>query len=355
MLAVIATIGLVSSFHVGAQALSQLADTKPSVALSKANEILEQNPNDEEGLFFRARALKNLGKANQAKEIYQLLIERWPANPEPYVNLAAIYSSEGDIQKAQNTLIEGINAHDGYSKLYAGLKEINGQLAAQAYLKALNKEVKDKPINLELAKNMVVSKSVIQEKEVVKEVVKEVPVEVIKEVIKEVPVEVIKEVIKEVPVEVIKEVEVIKIKEVIKEVPVPTKTEVAQVQTNEQASETDVELTLQETIKGWARAWSTKNVPAFTQFYTSDYTPENSSISHRAWLRDRELKISNKKFISVRVDNFSQRSREGGDVIDVIFTQAYRSNTVSDTIKKRLSFVQEAGEWKISAERVIGR
>jgi len=50
---------------------------------------------------------------------------------------------------------------------------------------------------------------------IVKEVVKEVPVEVIKEVIKEVPKEVIKEVIKEVPKEVIKEVP----KEVIKEVP----------------------------------------------------------------------------------------------------------------------------------------
>ena len=83
-----------------------------------------------------------------------------------------------------------------------------------------------------------VVKEVIKEVpvEVIREVVKEVPVEVIREVPvevevpKEVPVEVVKEVVKEVPVEVVKEVpvEVIKevekpvevIKEVVKEVPV---------------------------------------------------------------------------------------------------------------------------------------
>ncbi len=56
--------------------------------------------------------------------------------------------------------------------------------------------------------------------EVVKVVLKEVPVEVVKEVIrevvKEVPVQVVKEVVREVPVEVVREV----VKEVVKEVPV---------------------------------------------------------------------------------------------------------------------------------------
>ena len=57
-------------------------------------------------------------------------------------------------------------------------------------------------------------------KEVVREVIKEVPVEVIKEVEKEVPVEVIKEVVREIPVEVVKEVVREIPVEVVKEVPV---------------------------------------------------------------------------------------------------------------------------------------
>ena len=64
----------------------------------------------------------------------------------------------------------------------------------------------------------VIEKEVIKEviKEVPVETIKEVPVEIIKEIIKEVPVEVIKEVIKEVPIEVTKEVPVEKKVEPVK-------------------------------------------------------------------------------------------------------------------------------------------
>jgi hypothetical protein len=67
--------------------------------------------------------------------------------------------------------------------------------------------------------SMVKGKETIVEKEVLREIIKEVPVEKIVEVIKEVPVEKIVEVIKEVPVEVKGETQIIT-KEIIKEVPV---------------------------------------------------------------------------------------------------------------------------------------
>ncbi len=82
--------------------------------------------------------------------------------------------------------------------------------------------------DLDTPKGEPVVKEVVKEVpvEIIKEVVKEVPVEVIREVPvevevpKEVPVEVVKEVVKEVPVEVVKEVPVEIIKEVVREVPV---------------------------------------------------------------------------------------------------------------------------------------
>lgn len=75
-----------------------------------------------------------------------------------------------------------------------------------------------------LESDLAAAKAATKTVEVVKEVIKEVPVEVVKtvEVIKEVPVTKTVEVIKEVPVEVIKTVEVVK--EVIKEVPSGVKT-----------------------------------------------------------------------------------------------------------------------------------
>ena len=96
------------------------------------------------------------------------------------------------------------------------------------------KECFNKGYQIEKYGLLTIDGQTVIEREVIKEVIKEVPVEVIKEVTKEVevevvkevivekPVEIIKEVLKEVPVEVIKEVPVEKVvvKEVVKEVPV---------------------------------------------------------------------------------------------------------------------------------------
>ena len=110
------------------------------------------------------------------------------------------------------------------------IKEVPVEVIREVVKEVPVEVIREVPVEVEVPKEVPV--------EVVKEVVKEVPVEVVKEVpvevIKEVekPVEVIKEVVREVPVEVIKEVEkpveVIKevekpvevIKEVVKEVPV---------------------------------------------------------------------------------------------------------------------------------------
>lgn len=93
-----------------------------------------------------------------------------------------------------------------------------------------------KEIIKEVVKEVPVEKEVVKEVPVVKEVVKEVPVE--KEVIKEVPV--VKEVVKEVPVikEVIKEVPVEKI--VYRDAPAPEKTEEPE-EEEKPAEETPVE------------------------------------------------------------------------------------------------------------------
>ena len=100
------------------------------------------------------------------------------------------------------------------------IKEVPVEVIREVVKEVPVEVIREVPVEVEVPKEVPV--------EVVKEVVKEVPVEVVKEVpvevIKEVekPVEVIKEVVREVPVEVIKEVEkpVEVIKEVVKEVPV---------------------------------------------------------------------------------------------------------------------------------------
>lgn len=98
------------------------------------------------------------------------------------------------------------------------IKEVPVEVVREVVKEVPVEVIREVPVEVEVPKEVPV--------EVVKEVVKEVPVEVIKEVVREIPVEVEK--IVEKPVEVIKEVEKIVekpvevIKEVEKEVEVPT-------------------------------------------------------------------------------------------------------------------------------------
>jgi len=373
---------LSTSFLATAAPIQELIKTKPKLALAQVNQTLEQEPNNSEALFYRATILQNSGRIDDAKSIYQRLIRQAPDNPEPFINLAAILADQGDIKAAQQMLIKGLNSHSSYGQIYNNLKSINSQLAAIAYQEALNKSPNNEQrISLQTTSNFVKPKTVIKEVEVIKEVLKEVvkeikvPVEVIKEV------EVVKEVIKEVevPVEVVKEVQVVKevikevkvpvevVKEVIKEVNVPVEVikevEVAKalvqniptlkpkvVKPKQQSALPD----LSSKVEAWASAWSNRNVPEYITYYIDNYSPKQG-LSHRGWVRDRDLKIGGKDYISVSLRDISQKSRLNGRQIDVTFKQTYQSNTINDTVKKRLRFVKKAGNWKIIQERVIGR
>ena len=102
------------------------------------------------------------------------------------------------------------------------IKEVPVEVVREVVKEVPVEVVREVPVEVEVVKEVPVEVVREVEKEVPVEVVKEVPVEVVKEVEKPVEVEVIKEVVREVPVEIIKEVEkpVEVIKEVVKEVPV---------------------------------------------------------------------------------------------------------------------------------------
>ncbi len=114
------------------------------------------------------------------------------------------------------------------------VKEIPVEVIREVVKEIPVEVVREVPVEVEVVREVPVEVVREVEKEVPVEVLKEVPVEIIKEVEK--PVEVVREVVKEIPVEIIREVpvEVVKeiekpvevIKEVVREVPVETVREV---------------------------------------------------------------------------------------------------------------------------------
>ena len=68
---------------------------------------------------------------------FQALTEDYPELPEPYNNLAVLYSSKGQFEKARVALELAIQTHPSYSTAHENLGDIYAKLASQAYDKAL--------------------------------------------------------------------------------------------------------------------------------------------------------------------------------------------------------------------------
>lgn len=321
----------------------QAINSNPRQAMLDIQQELELNPSDRELLFYKAVAYEAVQDTNSASKIYRGLIKQHPDQPEPYLNLANIYSNNNNYKAAREILEQGFSSNKVYGKMYSNFKKLNGQLALEAYQLALNKSTTNTALKLTRVSNL--HTAGVQIKEVIKRV--EVPVEVIKEVqvIKEVevPVEVIKEVqvIKEVrvPVEIIKEVEV------IKEVQVP-------VEVVKQIPSEAVKPNLIASVEAWARYWSDKNVDKYISAYAPNYSTANKTRSQ--WVYGRNANISNKKFINVVVSKFKQK-QINPEFASVIFQQSYKSDNINDVVMKELSFKKFSSGWKIVGERIVGK
>ena len=108
-------------------------------------------------------------------------------------------------------------------------------------------------------------------------------------------------------------------------------------------------------VQKWASAWSAQNVPAYVARYADDFRP-SSGLSHQQWLAQRQVRLTNKSFIDVKVSKF--KVDDQGGTFSVTFSQHYRSNNVDDRIVKQLVFLKKGDDWsdaKIVAEKITGR
>ena len=90
--------------------------------------------------FDEALQSLNQGDAKAAISELDALIKKYPQHVEPYINLASIYASKGQLEQARKTLLNGLNADQSYATLFTNLQKINGALAANAYQAALAEE-----------------------------------------------------------------------------------------------------------------------------------------------------------------------------------------------------------------------
>ena len=124
----------------GADSLYELIQNKDYVAALKVVERdLATTPSDDFELrFTRAFLLAATGKNKEAENAYQELITRYPGRPEPYNNLATLYSSQGQLDQAQALLRAGLYTDPTYRILFDNLTQIYAEQAARSLRGALD-------------------------------------------------------------------------------------------------------------------------------------------------------------------------------------------------------------------------
>jgi len=112
-------------------------NSKLQPALEKVDAFLKAQPKDPQGRFLKGLVLTEQKKTAEAIELFSGLTEDYPELPEPYNNLAVLYASQGNYDKARSALELAIHTQPSYATAQENLGDIYAQLASRAYDRAL--------------------------------------------------------------------------------------------------------------------------------------------------------------------------------------------------------------------------
>ncbi len=300
-------------------------------ALSKADAFLAQRPKDAQMRFLKGVILTEQNKSAEAIAVFTRLTQDFPDLPEPYNNLAVLYASSGQYDKARAALDMAIRTNPAYATAYENLGDVHAKLASQAYDKALqldsgNSAAKSK---LTLLRTLAVADA---RPAAAGAKAAAAPAAAPAKPAAAAPAP-------KVDVKVAA-VDKTPAKPAAKAEPAPAKPAAAE------NGERDEVL---KVIHAWAKAWSSQDVKAYLSYYSSDFqTPGGQSRA--AWADGRRARIVGKEKISVTAE--SPEITVKGDTATAKFRQVYVSDQLKANSRKTLVFTRQGSKWQIRQERV---
>jgi len=283
----------------GLQEANQLFKQKQlDRALDRVNAYLKTQPKDARGRFLKGMILADQNKPNDAITVFTELTQDFPELPEPYNNLAVLYASQGQYDKARSALEMAIRAHPNYATAHENLGDIYAKMAGQAYDKALQLDRGNAAAQTKL--NL--------------------------------------------------------IQKLFPDSPRPAKPAAAMTPAavattrsapaGESAQDPDAVLIA---VTGWAKAWSDNDVSGYLAHYASDFqTP--GGMSRDDWESQRKARIVKPRRIEVEIESPKVLFNKDGRVT-VTFHQHYRSDELKVTSAKTLVMVKAGDKWLIQQER----
>jgi tetratricopeptide (TPR) repeat protein len=312
-------------------------------ALERVDAFLKTKPKDARGRFMRGLILAEQNKPNDAIKIFTELTQEFPELPEPHNNLAVLYASQGQYDKARAALEMAIRTHPSYATAHENLGDIYAKMASQAYDKALklDKGNTTAQTKLNLIKDLFTTSPRLPKAAAAKA---EPPAKVAVVSPAPKPAEKKSEPAANKP-EPEKKVEAAKppVKTAEPAKPAPPKVPAKPARNPNEVV---------KAVNQWAKAWSNNDVAGYLGHYSADFqTPKGEARS--AWEAKRKARIAKPRKIQVNVQSPKVVFNDSGRVT-VTFRQQYESGSLKVTSTKTLVMVKTGDQWLIQQERVGG-
>jgi tetratricopeptide (TPR) repeat protein len=304
-----------------------------------------QGPKIAQGRFLKGLILAEQGKNTEAIQAFTKLTEEYPELPEPYNNLAVLFASQGQYDKARHALEMAISTHPSYATAHENLGDIYAKMASQAYDKALQLDKGNVAAQTKLAlvKELFSASGKVNRAPAKSEAPKlaSAPAASTPAIAPAKP-----EPPKPAPAPAAPPAlapakpEATKPAPEVKPAPAPAESKV------------DADAAVLKTLNGWAKAWSSKNVAGYLGYYAKDFKVPGGE-NRAAWEKSRKERIGKPKSIQVAIESprvtFSDTSHAS-----ITFKQAYKSDALSTSTLKTIVLVKTGDKWLIQQER-IGR
>jgi murein L,D-transpeptidase YafK len=102
-------------------------------------------------------------------------------------------------------------------------------------------------------------------------------------------------------------------------------------------------------IERWRADWESRDTDIYLTHYSKNFSAERENFAE--WGRHKRQVNSGKSWIKLNLSNFSMFRNPGkGELVVMTFDQDYRSNNLSNVMKKRQYWTKEGGKWRIIYE-----
>jgi tetratricopeptide (TPR) repeat protein len=307
-------------------------------AQAMVDRAIAAKPRDPQMRFFKGVIQRDMGRPADAINTFTKLTEEFPELPEPYNNLAVIYASQSQFDKARAALEQAIRTNPSYATAHENLGDVYAKLASQAYNKALQIDAGNTAVAPKLA--------------LIRELFNPVPPKSRPAT----PVGTTPTVVAAttpITAPVTKPFTV---------APAASASATAAPSSATLATKPAVVVptvpaasgvpegpskAVEAAVIDWAKAWSDKNMSVYLAAYGKDFVPPNNQ-SRAAWEEDRRLRITSKSKISVNLLSLS--ITVNGTHAVAKFQQDYKADALAVLSRKTLEMVQTGERWQIVKE-----